>query len=120
MRFAYNTNGTQNHRLKDAVALIADAGYDGVALTLDIHHLDPFAPGLPARAEALRSRLDALGLGSRDPALLHRVEVMMIERQRHAVIAGIRDDRDCIRQPVVRRAIRVVGKAEHHAAPRRC
>ncbi len=64
MRFAYNTNGTQNHRLEDAVALIADAGYDGVALTLDIHHLDPYAPDLRGRAEALRERLDALGLGS--------------------------------------------------------
>lgn len=64
MRFAYNTNGTQNHRLDDALALIADAGYDGVALTLDIHHLDPFAPDLERRALALRARLDALGLGS--------------------------------------------------------
>lgn len=64
MRFAYNTNGTQNHRLDDALALIADAGYDGVALTLDVHHLDPFAAGLERRALALRARLEALGLGA--------------------------------------------------------
>ena len=34
LRFAYNTNGTANHRLDDALDLIADSGYDGVALRL--------------------------------------------------------------------------------------
>ena len=63
LRFAYNTNGTANHRLDDALALIADSGYDGVALTLDIHHLDPFADAFPARLAALAARLRALGLG---------------------------------------------------------
>jgi sugar phosphate isomerase/epimerase len=61
LRFAYNTNGLQNHRLSDAIALVRDAGYDGVALTLDIHHLDPFAPGLGQRAAALREELGGLG-----------------------------------------------------------
>lgn len=64
LRFAYNTNGTQNHRLEHAIELIADAGYDGIALTPDVGHLDPFAPFLPGRALALASRLSALGLGS--------------------------------------------------------
>lgn len=63
LRYAYNTNGMQNHRLGDAIALLADTGYDGIALTLDIHHLDPFAPDLPRRAEALGRDLDARGLG---------------------------------------------------------
>ena len=64
IRFAYNTNGTAHHRLDDALALIADSGYDGVALTLDHQHLDPFEPDLAGRAEALARRLDTLGLGS--------------------------------------------------------
>ena len=64
LRFAYNTNGTQNHRLEHAVELIADAGYDGIALSLDVHHLDPYAPMLPSRALQLAQRLDALGLGT--------------------------------------------------------
>jgi D-psicose/D-tagatose/L-ribulose 3-epimerase len=64
LRFAYNTNGAANHRLDDALGLIAEAGYDGVALTLDIHHLDPFADHWQAEAERVRGRLDALGLGS--------------------------------------------------------
>ena len=63
LRFAYNTNGAANHRLGDALALIAEAGYDGVALTLDHHHLDPYAPDLSGRAETLARRLEELGLG---------------------------------------------------------
>ncbi len=61
LRYAYNTNGLQNHRLEDAIALVRDAGYDGVALTLDIHHLDPFAPDLGRRAAALGETLGELG-----------------------------------------------------------
>ncbi len=63
LRFAYNTNGAANHRLDDALGLIADAGYDGVALTLDIHHLDPFAPDFPEARRRLAARLQTLGLG---------------------------------------------------------
>ncbi len=64
MRFAFNTNGAANHRLDDALNLIADAGYDGVALTLDIHHLDPFADDFAGRRRAVAARLRALGLGA--------------------------------------------------------
>ncbi|WP_375454865.1 sugar phosphate isomerase/epimerase family protein [uncultured Methylobacterium sp.] len=64
LRFAYNTNGAANHRLDDAIDLIAAAGYDGVALTLDIHHLDPFAEHWAAEAGRVASRLEKLGLGS--------------------------------------------------------
>ncbi len=63
LRFAYNTNGTANHRLDDALGLIADSGYDGVALTLDIHHLDPFAAEFRTSLKALSARLRALNLG---------------------------------------------------------
>jgi sugar phosphate isomerase/epimerase len=64
LRFAYNTNGTASHRLDDALSLMAEAGYDGVALTLDHHHLDPFAPDWRGAAERLRQRLDELRFGS--------------------------------------------------------
>ena len=63
MKFAFNTNGTANHRLDDAIGLIADAGYDGVALTLDIHHLDPFGPGFAGERRRVAGRLRSLGLG---------------------------------------------------------
>ncbi|XVS67578.1 EboA domain-containing protein [Actinosynnema sp. CA-299493] len=59
----YGTNGFANHRLDDALAVIADLGYTGVALTLDHHHLDPFARDLPQQVEKVAARLDRLGLG---------------------------------------------------------
>jgi D-psicose/D-tagatose/L-ribulose 3-epimerase len=63
LRFAYNTNGVANHRLDDALSLVADSGYDGVALTLDHHHLDPYAPDFDAALERFARRLRELGLG---------------------------------------------------------
>lgn len=63
LRYGFGTNGFSNHRLQDALTVIADLGYDGVALTLDHHHLDPFAPGLAARTAALARQLDRFGLG---------------------------------------------------------
>ena len=64
LRYAYNTNGASSHRLDDALTLIAEAGYDGVALTLDHHHLDPFAKKWEAEAERVAKRLSDLALGS--------------------------------------------------------
>ncbi|ONI80755.1 sugar phosphate isomerase [Saccharothrix sp. ALI-22-I] len=58
----YGTNGFANHRLDDALSVIADLGYTAVALTLDHHHLDPFADDIGARTERLAARLSALGL----------------------------------------------------------
>jgi L-ribulose-5-phosphate 3-epimerase len=62
LRFGYGTNGFANHRLDDALAVIADLGYEGVALTLDHDHLDPFAGDLARRVGAVSARLQRLGL----------------------------------------------------------
>ena len=64
LRYAYNTNGAANHRLDDALRLIADSGYRGAAITLDHHHCDPFAPDWRGQAERIGRLLDDLGLGA--------------------------------------------------------
>lgn len=63
LRYAYNTNGAAHHRLDDALSLISESGYAGVALTLDHHHFDPFADGFTSRAENLSKKLEKLNLG---------------------------------------------------------
>ena len=63
LRYAYNTNGCAHHRLADALHLIAEAGYDGVALTLDWHHLDPFSERWQADTYNLHRLLEELKLG---------------------------------------------------------
>ena len=80
LRYAYNTNGASNHRLEDALGLIADSGYDGVALTLDHHHFDPFAPRLDHRASRLSSRLDELEL---DLVVETGARFLLDPRQKH-------------------------------------
>src|SRR5215211_8921445 len=62
LRYAYVSSGLSRHRLEDALELLLEAGYDGVALTLDHVHFDPLAPRLRARAERLGGLLDELGL----------------------------------------------------------
>jgi sugar phosphate isomerase/epimerase len=103
LRFGYGTNGFANHRLLDALAVIADLGYQGVALTLDHDHLDPFAPGLARRVAAVHRRLAALGLatvvetGARylldpwhkhAPTLLHDDPARRVDFLRRAVRIG--------------------------------
>jgi sugar phosphate isomerase/epimerase len=77
----YGTNGFADHPLPIALELLAEQGYDAVALTLGHPHLDPFADDLDAQLQSLRRRLDELGLrvvietGTRfllDPRSKHR------------------------------------------------
>lgn len=58
LRWGYGTNGLTDLRLDDALALLADLGYDGVGLTLDHMHLDPLAPDLAARTRQVARALD--------------------------------------------------------------
>jgi L-ribulose-5-phosphate 3-epimerase len=61
-RLGFGTNGFGDHTLAEAVAILADLGYGGVAVTLDRRHLDPYADDLPRRLDDLARRLDRAGL----------------------------------------------------------
>lgn len=57
LRFAYNTIGCSNHALPDALEMISEAGYQGVVVTLDVHHMNPMSETYEADAEALKKSL---------------------------------------------------------------
>lgn len=62
LRFGFGTNGFGDHSLDQALAVLANLGYQGVAITLDRRHLDPYADDLARRLTRLRTRLAELGL----------------------------------------------------------
>jgi sugar phosphate isomerase/epimerase len=62
LRLGYGTNGFADHHLADTLSVLAGLGYQGVALTLDHRHLNPFTPGLARRTAATADRLRNLGL----------------------------------------------------------
>lgn len=61
MKLGYHTNSLQNHRLADALELLAGAGYEAVAITPDTCHLDP-ATATDREADEVAARLSDLGL----------------------------------------------------------
>lgn len=94
-RLAYNTNGLSHHRILDALRLLHDLGYEGVAIAPDVACLDPFHPR-EGEVESVRKLADDLGLtlavetGARfllDPRRKHRptlLEESATDRARRA------------------------------------
>jgi sugar phosphate isomerase/epimerase len=64
MKLGYNTNGLAFHPWETALELLAETGYRSVAITLDHHCLNPFAPELPRDLERMRRALETHKLSS--------------------------------------------------------
>jgi sugar phosphate isomerase/epimerase len=58
MHLGYNTNGFAHHRLEDALAILADLGYQSIAITLDYAALNPYDPEFAAQGQRVRGLLE--------------------------------------------------------------
>jgi sugar phosphate isomerase/epimerase len=114
MFLGYNTNGLAHHDLFDAVELIAEIGYEGVAITIDHGPLSPYCGEVASSLGRLKKRLDALGLrsvietGARyllDPRRKHEPTLvtpdpaewlMRVEFYRHAIRCASALGSDCV------------------------
>jgi len=114
MYLGYNTNGLAHHGLLDAIELLADIGYGGVAITIDHHALNPRDPGCRAQLAAVREALRRHGLrcvietGARfllDPRCKHEPTLVSPEPERrrrrleflqHSVSVAEELESDCV------------------------
>lgn len=100
MRLGYNTNGLAHHDGFQAVELLAELGYQSVAITLDQHVLNPFRENFSDELGRMRELLERLNLrsvvetGARfllDPRVKHEPTLMTAEpRERERRIEFLR------------------------------
>ena len=64
MKLGYNTNGLAFHRWDDAIRMIAETGYESVAITVDHFCLNPFSADLPRALQEMRTLLEQYQLSS--------------------------------------------------------
>ncbi len=64
MRLGYNTNGLAHHDIGQAIELLAEIGYQSIAITVDQHVLNPFRPTLAAEVARVRECLRRYGMHS--------------------------------------------------------
>ena len=62
LKLGYNTNGFAHHALDDAIEIIAEIGYQSVAITLDVDQLNPFGEDIQEETRHVRRRLEKWGL----------------------------------------------------------
>jgi sugar phosphate isomerase/epimerase len=114
MDLGYNTNGLAHHRLFDAIELLAEIGYRGVAITIDHGALAPNDPGLPSQLDELRRLLQrrqmrsVIETGARfllDPRTKHEPTLVSadpagrarrVEFYKHAIHCAAALESDCV------------------------
>jgi L-ribulose-5-phosphate 3-epimerase len=105
LSFGYNTNGFAHHKLEDAVEIIADCGYRGVALTLDNYHCNPFTIE-PADLGRLHQLFDKLNLR----VVIETGTRYLLDPQRKHYPALVSSDGRQIRLEFLRRAVDIAAE----------
>jgi L-ribulose-5-phosphate 3-epimerase len=92
--FGYNTNGFAHHRLEDALQIIAELGYQSVAITLDHHALNPLERTELQRQLPLAKRLLAPMLPG--AAIETGARFLLEPRRKHSptLLDALPEDRD--------------------------
>ena len=92
MLLGYNTNGLTHHRLIDAIDLLADIGYQAIAISLDHSCLDPFSPHAESECTALRHQLEQRKL---TPVVETGARYLLDPRRKHwpTLISDAAEDR---------------------------
>lgn len=102
LSFGYNTNGFAHHKLEDALEIIAECGYRGVALTLDNFHCNPFTlEENPTALPRLKQVLEKLHLR----VVIETGARYLLNSQRKHYPTLISSEGRQIRQEFLRRAI---------------
>lgn len=111
MFLGYNTNGLAHHDLFDAVELLADIGYRGVAITIDHNALPPGDPERERDIARLRQLLEKHGMRSvietgarflldpqvkHEPTLLSESPRRRIEFYKYAINCAAELGSDCV------------------------
>ena len=111
MFLGYNTNGLAHHDLFDAVELLAEIGYRGVAITIDHNALPPYGNHTSQRITRLRRLLERLDMrsvietGARfllDPRVKHEPTLLSDGRRRridfykYAIDCAAQLESDCV------------------------
>jgi sugar phosphate isomerase/epimerase len=110
VRLGYGLNGFTGHRLADACSVVASLGYEGVGLTLDQPHLDPFGD-LPSQIAHARRCLEAHGLAS----VVETGSRYVLDPFRKHEPTLVSDDGRERRVDLLRRAVRIAHELESEA-----
>lgn len=113
MLLGYNTNGFAHHRFEDCLAILAELGYESVAITLDHAWLNPFGLSLRSELGVTRRRLEQYRLRS---VIETGARFLLNPRVKHepTLISPTAEER-AIRVDFLKRAVDIAAELESDA-----